>query len=150
MGNRRRARELAMQALFCMDMTRDGSKEMLERFCTNFNLPIKVRPFFDQLVSGVMQSRILIDSLIERFSRNWNIKRMSCVDRNIMRVAVYEILFCGEIPPKVSINEAVDIGKKYGTDESGAFINGILDSVRIAYDNKEISTQPADREQETT
>jgi N utilization substance protein B len=67
-----------------------------------------------------------------------------------MRVAVYEILFCGDIPPKVSINEAVDIGKKYGTDESGAFINGILDSVRIAYENKEISTQAADREQETT
>jgi N utilization substance protein B len=150
MGNRRRARELAMQALFCMDMTRDASEEMLQRFCSNFNPPLKVRVFFEQLVSGVMQFRSLIDNLIARFSRNWNLQRMSCVDRNIMRVAVYEILFCEEIPSKVSINEAVDIGKKYGTEESGAFINGILDSVRIAYENKEIPAKSADPEQETT
>ena len=57
---------------------------------------------------------------------------MSCVDRNIMRIAVYEMLFCRDIPPKVSINEAIDVGKKYGTEESGAFINGILDSIRMA------------------
>jgi len=77
--------------------------------------------------------------LIERFSRNWRLSRMSCVDRNIMRIAVYEMLFCSDIPAKVSINEAIDIGKKYGTEESGAFINGILDSVRI--DSEALSLQ---------
>ena len=77
-----------------------------------------------------------IDALIERFSKNWKIRRMSCVDRNVMRIAVYELLYCQDIPPKVSINEAVDIGKKFGTEESGAFINGILDSIREALEKE--------------
>ena len=71
-----------------------------------------------------------IDALVERFSQNWKINRMSCVDRNVMRIVEYEMLYCDDIPPKVSINEAVDIGKKFGTQESGAFINGIMDSIR--------------------
>ena len=66
---------------------------------------------------------------------------MSCVDRNIMRVAVFEMLFCHDIPPKVSINEAIDVGKKFGTEESGAFINGIIDSIRIAIEKGEISIE---------
>ena len=131
MGIRRNARELALQALFCMDMTSDTSEEMLQRFCDHYDPPAKARSFFLELIRGVNNSRALIDQLIERFSRNWRLSRMSCVDRNIMRIAVYEMLFCGDIPAKVSINEAIDIGKKYGTEESGAFINGILDSVRI-------------------
>ena len=64
---------------------------------------------------------------------------MACVDRNIMRIAVYELLYCQDIPSKVSINEAIDVGKKFGTEESGAFINGILDSIRIALEKKEIN-----------
>ncbi|MDD4463608.1 MAG: transcription antitermination factor NusB, partial [Desulfobacterales bacterium] len=79
-----------------------------------------------------------IDQLIEHFSSNWKISRMSCVDRNIMRMAVYELLFCTEIPPKVSINEAIDVGKRFGTEESGAFINGILDTIRIAIEEGKI------------
>jgi len=66
---------------------------------------------------------------------------MSCVDRNIMRVAVFEMLFCHDIPPKVSINEAIDVGKKFGTEESGAFINGIIDSIRIAIEEGEIQIE---------
>lgn len=139
MGIRRKARELALQALFCMDMSRDTSEEMLQRFCDHYDPPAKARPFFLELIRGVIGSRALIDQLIERFSRNWRLSRMSCVDRNIMRIAVYEMLFCGDIPAKVSINEAIDIGKKYGTEESGAFINGILDSVRI--DSEALSLQ---------
>ena len=139
MGIRRKARELALQALFCMDMTGDTSEEMLQRFCDHYVPPAKARPFFLELIRGVNGSRALIDQLIERFSRNWRLSRMSCVDRNIMRIAVYEMLFCGDIPAKVSINEAIDIGKKYGTEESGAFINGILDSVRI--DNEALPLQ---------
>ena len=67
---------------------------------------------------------------------------MSCVDRNVMRIAVFEMLFCSDIPSKVSINEAIDIGKKFGTEDSGAFINGIVDSIRIAIENGEIQVQP--------
>ncbi len=142
MGIRRKARELALQALFCMDMTGDTSEEMLQRFCDHYHPPAKARPFFLELIRGVNGSRALIDQLIERFSRNWRLSRMSCVDRNIMRIAAYEMLFCGDIPAKVSINEAIDIGKKYGTEESGAFINGILDSVRIDSDGLSLQKIP--------
>lgn len=138
MGKRRRSRELALQALFYMDMSNDASEETLQRFCNNFNPPEKIRPFFFRLVQGVRQCMSEIDKLIERFSKNWQIGRMSCVDRNVLRIAVYELLCCSDIPPKVSINEAIDIGKKFGTEESGAFINGIIDSIRIAQENDEI------------
>ena len=67
---------------------------------------------------------------------------MSCVDRNVLRIAVFELLFCPDIPAKVSINEAIDVAKRFGTDESGAFINGILDSIRLAMDRQEISGEP--------
>jgi N utilization substance protein B len=132
MGIRRQARELAMQALFYMDMQGDVSAEMLERYCDNFQPSKKARPFFMALVNGVIDRKDELDDMIERFSKNWKISRMSGVDRNIMRVAVYELTCCDDIPPKVTINEAVDIGKKFGTEESGAFINGIMDSIRDA------------------
>jgi N utilization substance protein B len=129
MGTRRRARELAMQALFYMDANQNASPQMLERFCENFTPPQKARPFFMKLVTGVLEAKPQIDTLIDR---------MSCVDRNVMRVAVFEMLSCPDIPPKVSINEAIDVGKKFGTEESGAFINGIIDSIRIAIEEGEI------------
>jgi len=141
MGNRRKSRELAMQALFYMDMSRDDSNEMLESFCDNFSPPKKMLSFFLKLVKGVVQGKGEIDSILERFSDNWKLSRMSCVDRNTMRIAVYELLYCHDIPSKVSINEAIDMGKKFGTKESGAFINGILDSIRIALEKKEIHVQ---------
>ena len=121
-----------MQALFYMDMQNNASLQLLDSFCENFRPPKKAKPFFLKLVSGVLETRSEIDLQIERYSENWKINRMSCVDRNVMRIAVYELLHCEDIPPKVSINEAVDIGKKFGTEESGAFINGIMDSIRNA------------------
>jgi len=130
-----------MQALFYMDASRSNSPQMLERFCENFTPSQKVRPFFIKLVTGVLEAKPQIDTLIERFSKNWRVHRMSGVDRNIMRVAVFEMLFCHDIPPKVSINEAIDVGKKFGTEESGAFINGIIDSIRIAIEKGEIQIE---------
>ena len=138
MGIRRKSRELALQALFYMDIHQNLSAEMLQRFCENFAPSEKVRPFFLKLVAGVMETQDQLDAIIEKFSQNWRLSRMSCVDRNIMRIAVYEILCCGDIPSKVSINEAIDIGKKFGTEESGAFINGIIDSIRIAHEKEPI------------
>ena len=138
MGNRRKSRELAMQALFYIDMSRNGPNGLLDLFCENFKPSPKVLPFFLRLVTGVLEAKPDIDGLIERFSDNWKLSRMSCVDRNMMRIAVYEMLYCDDIPPKVSINEAIDVGKKFGTEESGAFINGILDSIRAALENEDI------------
>ena len=136
MGTRRQSRELAMQALFYMDMQKNASEEMLDSFCGCFCNSKKSRPFLIKLVNGVIGKKGQIDGLVERFSQNWKISRMSCVDRNVMRIAVYEMLYCDDIPAKVSINEAVDIGKKFGTQESGAFINGIMDSIREALEKE--------------
>jgi N utilization substance protein B len=138
MGARRKARETAMQALFFMDERRDFSTEMFERFCANFAPKPDVRPYFLRLVQGVLKYKADLDALIEQFSENWSLGRMSGVDRNLMRIAVFEMVWCHDIPAKVSINEAVDIGKKFGTEDSGAFINGIVDSIRAALEKGEI------------
>jgi len=130
-----------MQALFFMDVNQNISNEMVERFCECFNPPEKARPFFLKLVRGVISALPKLDSIIQRFSKNWRISRMSPVDRNIMRIAAYEIIYCSDIPSKVSINEAIDIGKKFGTEESGAFINGIIDSIRIAHEKKDFQIE---------
>ncbi len=142
MGNRRRSREIAMQALFDMDMSLDISPERFERFCQNFNPPERQLSFARTLVEGVMQYRDKIDALIEGYSSNWKMSRIACVDRNVMRIAVFEMLYCEEIPAKVAINEAIDIGKRYGTDDSGAFINGILDSINLAMQKEIEEAQP--------
>ena len=139
MGNRRKSRELAIQALFFMDLNAHFAEEKLSLFCENFLPSSQLRPFFLNLVRGVSSARTEIDALIERFSNNWKISRMSGVDRNIMRVAVFEMLCCKDIPCKVSINEAIDLGKKFGTEESGAFVNGILDSIRLAMETEDLT-----------
>ena len=82
-----------------------------------------------RLVQGVWEQKEAIDRLIKNYAENWRIERMSGVDRNILRVAVFELVYCSDIPPRVAINEAIDLGKQYGSEESGAFINGILDSI---------------------
>jgi N utilization substance protein B len=97
----------------------------------HFPPPEHAGAFFLDLVKGVMQTMSEIDALIESASDNWKLSRMSCVDRNVMRIAVYELKYRNDIPPKVAMNEAIDVGKKYGTEDSGAFINGILDSIHM-------------------
>ncbi|SLM29288.1 transcription termination factor NusB [Desulfamplus magnetovallimortis] len=136
MGERRNARELALQTLFYIDMDKGDPLELLTIFCEHFKEMIdeKVnesqKAFFVNLVQGVISSQEQIDALIVKSSKNWKISRMSVVDRNIMRIAVYEFLKLPDVPSRVSINEAVDIGKRYGTKGSAAFINGVLDRVR--------------------
>lgn len=125
-----------MQVLFQMELNGDDSTEAVELFCKHFEVSKNAKPFFLRLVDGVKACRDELDRLIERFSENWKISRMSGVDRNLMRVAVYELLYCDDIPPKVSINEAIDIGKRFGTEDSSAFVNGILDSIRIFLEEK--------------
>lgn len=129
MKNRRKSRELALQALFCIDMLEDETEPLIEEICHLINPPEKTRQYFMTLVNGVVENRTDIDERIVGTSSNWKLNRMSCVDRNIIRLAVYELLYRNDIPPKVAINEAIDVGKKFGTEKSGGFINGILDSV---------------------
>lgn len=125
-----------MQALYCMDMLKNESDELMGRLEEMLNPPANARPFFSKLIKGVIENKQDIDPLIEQYSSNWKLSRMSCVDRNIIRIAAYEMLHCKDIPPKVSINEAVDIGKLFSTEESGAFINGILDGIYQHYISK--------------
>jgi N utilization substance protein B len=142
MGTRRQARELAMQALFSMDMNSAFSGEMLSDYCGSFPPGKRFYAFFEYLVKGVLDHKAHIDTVIERYSSNWKMRRMACVDRNILRIAVYELLYSADIPAKVSINEAIDIGKRFGAPESGAFINGILDSIRMAIDKGQLEISP--------
>jgi len=87
--------------------------------------------FATRLAEGTLQHRDEIDRKLQTVTRNWDLRRMAIVDRNVLRMAVYELMFCGDVPPKVAINEAIEIGKKFSTANSGGFVNGILDRIRI-------------------
>lgn len=139
-----------MQALFQIDVNQDHSREAVELFCKHFGVSKNVKPFCLRLIEGVKEFQDEIDPLIKRFSEHWKITRMSRVDRNIMRIAVYELLYCDDIPIKVSINEAIDIGRKFGTGDSGAFINGILDSIRICLEKENRLSPQKNTEQLTS
>jgi transcription antitermination factor NusB len=129
MGKRRRARELAIQVLFHMEYNPGDPGESFDRVCESFGPPKEVRAYSREVVVGVWENRTELDRLIRRSSKNWRLERMSRVDINILRIAIYEVLYMKDVPPKVSIDEAVELGKRYGTEESGSFINGILDHI---------------------
>ncbi|MEW6078593.1 MAG: transcription antitermination factor NusB [Thermodesulfobacteriota bacterium] len=131
MAGRRRARIYALQFLFAGDLNAwSNFEEELETFRTRFELTPETVPHFFTLVRGVREKRQQIDTLLVEHSQNWKISRMSGVDRNIMKIAVYEMMYCEDVPFKVAINEAIEIGKQFSTEDSGAFINGVLDSIR--------------------
>lgn len=128
MGFRRKARELALQLLFQIDFTGDRIEIPPSFWAENEALP-QVRAFAEILVQGVLKRLSEIDSIIEKYARHWSRERMAAIDRNILRFAIFELLYLKEIPPKVTINEAIEIAKKYGSEDSGAFVNGILDRI---------------------
>ncbi len=129
MHQRRKAREVALQVLYALDVQRIDIQEAIDRFWANFDAPEEANSFSSSLIEGAWNNRVQIDNLISGSSENWSMARMSRVDKSILRMAVYELLFCHDIPPKVTLNEAIDLGKVYGSENSGAFINGILDAL---------------------
>jgi N utilization substance protein B len=129
MYTRRRGRELALKLLYGFDMLPRDIDTTLQEFWSLTRYPEEVRKFAEQLVRGTLGHRGEIDAFIAENAINWAIDRMAVVDRNILRYAVYELLYEDVIPPKVTINEALDIAKKYSTPKSSAFINGILDNI---------------------
>ena len=131
MHQRRKAREVALQVLYELDVLNIDSKEAVALFWNNFEAPVESRKFSTLLIEGTWSNREQIDSHISGCSENWSLARMSRVDKNILRMAVYELLYCPDIPPKVTLNEAIDLGKLYGSENSGSFINGILDAVYL-------------------
>jgi transcription antitermination protein NusB len=155
MGTRREARERAVQFLFQHDLNPpEHLEEALDRFWDAQRLnaaeskldkatwgePVAVpaptadeatvRVFADALIRGVLEHRAALDAHIVKFAEHWDLHRMAAVDRNVLRLAIYEMLHREDIPPVVSINEAVDIAKRFSTDQSGRFVNGILDKVK--------------------
>jgi N utilization substance protein B len=129
MHQRRKAREVALQVLYTMDILGSNITEVIDLFWSNFEASQEARDFSTVLIEGTWQHRHQIDDLIASCSEHWSLTRMSKVDKAILRMAVYELQHCQDIPPKVTLNEAIDLGKLYGSENSGAFINGILDAL---------------------
>ncbi|HEX9020090.1 MAG TPA: transcription antitermination factor NusB [Nitrospirota bacterium] len=127
---RRKAREHALQILFQLDIRKEKpSAAVLKHFWAEYQADDEVRAFAEEIVKGTYKHLAEINRLIHGSAKNWSLDRMAVVDRNVLRMAAYEILYRMDIPTSVTINEAIEIARKYGTDESGAFVNGILDRV---------------------
>jgi len=127
---RRKAREYALQILFQQDIRKDKpTATILKRFWAEHDVDDEVRAFTEEIIKGTYKHLAAINEKIHACAKNWSIDRMAAVDRNVLRMAVYEILYRNDIPTSVTINEAIEIAKKFGTDDSGSFVNGILDSV---------------------
>jgi len=131
MGKRRKAREAALQALYQADVTWQGKGTERSALLTRAGpLGEEMDAFTAELVDGTLTHKEEIDREIGRCSEHWTLDRMGVVDRNILRFAAYELMFRNDIPASVTINEAVEIAKKFGSEESAMFINGILDRIR--------------------
>jgi N utilization substance protein B len=127
---RRKAREFALQLLFQLDIRKERpTATLFKRFWADQEHDDEIRSFAEEIVKGTFKHLRVINEKILSCAKNWNLERMATIDRNVLRLATYEILYRMDIPPSVTINEAIELAKKYGTDESGAFVNGILDSV---------------------
>ena len=128
--NRRKAREFALQLLFQIDFTKSAlERKDLEEFWSGKTVTREVREFTESLVKGTLEKLDDIDMTIEKATKNWLLKRMAAVDRNILRSAAYELLYRKDIPTAVTINEALEIAKKFSSVESASFLNGVLDKL---------------------
>jgi len=129
--SRRLARETALQVLFERDLTKEtlNTAEIVERWASEFAVPEPSKIFTQELVDGTIAHLEAIDQTIASIAEDWTLGRMANVDRNVMRLATYEILFCPDIPGRVSLNEAIELAKRFGGEESAKFVNGILDRV---------------------
>lgn len=127
--SRRRARIVVLEMLYQLDMTDGDVKDITAAQFEEKNLAKDSRGFIVRLVNGVWEHRNEIDKLIETNAENWSVYRITLIDRNILRLAVFEMVYCPDIPFKVAIDEAIELGKIYGAEDSGAFINGILDKI---------------------
>ncbi len=130
MGKRRKAREVALQFLYELDLNAEDDPAARESdFWARHPLAEDARAFSDALVRGTKANQAKIDQMIAQCAEHWDLERMAVVDRNLLRLAIYELAWSAEVPPKVAINEAIEIAKKFGTKESSRFINGVLDKI---------------------
>jgi transcription antitermination factor NusB len=137
MRKRTKAREFVLQVLYQTDITHDSYDVSLNNFWqahSEENIEEEIKKFTDELVKGVTENLEVIDAKIAQYATNWQLKRMAVVDRNILRMGCFELMFRDDIPFKVSINEAVELAKKYSSLEASKFVNGILDKINLEKD----------------
>jgi N utilization substance protein B len=139
LGKRRKSREIIVQVLYQMDMSDGDAEENFNLFWQHFNPSDELKEFSQKVVQGVCKHREEIDALIEKHSKHWRLKRMPIIDKNILRAAIFELMFCPDTPVKVIINEAIELGKKFSSEKSSPFINGILDKV-----SRQVTRQPVE------
>ena len=132
MRKRTKAREYTLQMLYQADIRHAGAGETLEAFWQDHEVVDEVKAFAEQLFQGTLGHLPQIDALITRHADNWELKRMAVIDRNILRLGVFELLHMQDVPPKVCLNEAIELAKRFGDAESSKFINGILDAIHKA------------------
>ena len=143
MRKRTLSREIALKILYANDITKESVEECSRKYRdNNESQDENVEEFSSVIVEGVDANKQNIDSMIIKYAENWKLSRMATIDRNILRIAIFELLYAEGIPPKVTINEALEIAKKYGDKNSGKFVNGILDKInksekRISKDETE-------------
>lgn len=129
MGTRRQARECALQMLYQLDLSGNSFPAVQAHFWEAQPMDAQTVKFANDLTEGVLAQKDEIDLLIAKYSEHWKINRMAAVDKNLLRLAIYEIKNFPDIPVKVTLNEAIEIAKKFGSEESGSFINGVLDKI---------------------
>ena len=142
MGKRSKSREIALQVLYQIDVSNNDVEEAFNLFWHHFTPSEDLKDFSQIIVQGVYHHIEEIDAIIEHYSEHWRLERMSIVDRNILRSAIFELMFCADVPTKVVLNEAVELGKKFGSNKSGSFVNGILDKVAHRIDRIQTSETP--------
>jgi len=136
MGKRRSSRELALKFLYQFELNKGDLGEQMKLFIKQNSSQEDVKIFMEDLVVSLLDKIEEIDEVIQKFSDHWVVERMTVIDRNILRLGTCELLFDFSTPPKVVINEAIDIAKKYGNEDSPEFINGILDKVYKELEHK--------------
>jgi N utilization substance protein B len=146
MGKRRKARELALCLLYQLEFHPGHEARSMDCFWSQHPCAQETRQFASRLVMGVSEKLEPLDSLIQRFAEHWTLDRIALVDKNILRLGIYELLFREDIPKKASLNEAIEIAKLYGSEDSGKFINGILDRIMNCSADEILPWGPAAKE----
>lgn len=136
MGKRRKARELVLKSLYSYEITNTEPKSIMSDLFSKSTLDPPSQLFASQLFQKVLENIKSIDNMIRECVKNWDINRLAIIDKNVIRMGISELLFFSDIPQKVSIDEAIELAKKYGSEDSGSFVNGILDHIAKNLDKK--------------
>jgi N utilization substance protein B len=137
MRKRTQARELALQCLYQIDITKVPLEDGLDNFWSHIETEVVVKDYANCLVEGTRKNLDKIDVFLKEHVQNWQISRMAIIDRNILRMCIFELFFHKDVPPKVAINEAIELAKRYGDRESSKFVNGVLDKIFHTHSQKQ-------------